>query len=429
MLAASTASATLTITGAVDRAIARSPSVAAAASATAAAEAAHDESRSARLPSFTLSGTGTHYSDPWIAQPIHSFRPVNLPAFDTTLVQAGIAGSYVLFDAGARSAGIEQTSGLVSSASASAEAVRQSAAFRAIAAYATVLGRAAIVEAHDARLRALDAERDRVIQFESAGRAPKVDHLRVDAEVAAATAERVSAAASLDAAERELARLLEVPVDETRAANLVPLDENRAALPDRATLEAEADSSPPLREAHFRSIAQQQSIAFAKSARWPQLVATANEMSFATGSSVLEHDWSAGLQLRFSIFDGGATSARVARANAEADAAGQQYRDARRETAVALDRAIADFEQNRAALASLDKAVEGYDEVARVEKLRLENGAGTQTDFLRAEAELVNARSSLAAAQYGLIVSRAAVARITGVLDSAWVADRFGRQP
>ncbi len=418
----------LTLSAAVDRAIARSPAVAAAESEAAAARAAGDESRSARFPSVGLSGAATRYSDPALATPIHGFTPLNLPQFNETLVQSGLTASYVLFDAGARSARIEEASGIFSSANASAEAARQIAALRAVAAYATVLARSAMVEAQDARLRALEAERNRVAQFEAAGRAPHVDRLRADAAVAAAEAERISAAASLDAVERELARLIDVSVAETRSAKLAAISDSSDDLPDRASLEQQAGNSPQLRQAHLRAVAQSQTIAAAGAARWPQLLATASQQSFATGRSVLEHDWNAGLALRFSVFDAGATSARIARASAAAKTAEEQFHNVRLDSAVALDRAIADFQQNRAAIGSLEKAVERYAEVARIEKLRLDNGAGTQTDYLRAEADLVAARSNLAGARYGLIVSRAAVARITGVLDSGWVAARFGRE-
>ncbi|HSP13373.1 MAG TPA: TolC family protein [Thermoanaerobaculia bacterium] len=425
---AADASAQMTLADAVDRALAKSPGVATADAEWAAARAADDESRSARLPGLTLGGSASRYSDPAIATPIHGLTPLNLPVFDRTLLQSGVNASYVLFDAGARSARIIETSGLSSSAQASTEAARQTAAMRAIAAYATVLARAAMVDAQDARLRAFAAELDRVTQFEAVGRAPHVDRLRVEAAAAAAEAERISAAAKLDAAERELARLLDVDTGETRAAKLVPLEDRGDDLPDRAVLEQQAANSPLLRQAQLRAVAQSQSIAMASAARWPQVLASANQQSFATGRSVLEHDWNAGVQLRFSLFDGGATSARVARAASAAKAADEQFQTVRLENAVALDRAIADFQQNRAAVTSLGKAAERFDEVVRIEKLRLDNGAGTQTDYLRAEADLVAARSNLAAAKYGLIISRASAARIAGVLDRDWVAARFGEK-
>ena len=423
------AAAQLTITEAVERAIGRSPSVAAAESETAAARAANAETRAARLPSLALGGTGTRFSDPAIATPIHGFNPLDLPRFDRTLLQSALIANYTLFDAGAREARIEESSGIASAAAAGTDAARQSAALRAISAYAAVLARATVVEAQDARLRALNAERDRVVQFEQAGRAPHVDLLRVEAAVAASEAERIAAAAALDEGERELARLLDVPADDVRAARLVRVEDPGDALPPRETLEQQANDSPPLRQARFRSIAQHQTIAAARSGRWPQVVANANQLSFATGQSVLANEWNAGLALRFSVFDGGANSARVARAASASKAAEDQFRNAQLEVGIALDRAIADFERARATLTSLAKAVDRNEEVARIEKLRLDNGAGTQTDYLRAEADLVAARSNLAAAQYGVVVSRAAIARITGVLDAQWTAARFGRKP
>ncbi len=418
---------TLSLAEAVSAAMQNFPAVAASTEEARAARETVREMEAARLPSVNLNATATHYSDPALATPIHGFDFRNPPPFETTLVQSSLVANYALFDAGARAARIEESRHNAESVEAATDTARQNAAARAASAYAGVLGQAAILDAHRLRITALEAERERVRQFQAVGRAANVDALRVEAALAAAEAERTDAAALLDSSERSLSRITGLPLETTRAANLVPV-KDAPAVPDRAVLEARVTDAPAVQQARGRELAQKATIEFAKSGRWPQVSAAAQELLFATHRALLATEWNVGLQLRFNVFDGGATAARIARATHAARAAGEQVRTAEVETGIALDRALASLEQSRATVESLSGAVAKFAEVARIEKLRLENGAGTQADYLRAEADLVAARASLAAARYRVVAARVELARVTGELQPEWVAATFGAQ-
>ena len=60
-------------------------------------------------------------------------------------------------------------------------------------------------------------------------------------------------------------------------------------------------------------------------------------------------------------------------------------------------------------------------EVARIERLTLDVGSGTQTDYLDAEAKLLSARASLIEARHAEISARVELARITGELSRDWL--------
>jgi outer membrane protein TolC len=68
-------------------------------------------------------------------------------------------------------------------------------------------------------------------------------------------------------------------------------------------------------------------------------------------------------------------------------------------------------------------------EVARIEKLSLDVGSGTQTDYLSAEADLLAARANLVNARYREIVTRVDLARITGQLSLEWLAQNLESRP
>jgi OMF family outer membrane factor len=118
--------------------------------------------------------------------------------------------------------------------------------------------------------------------------------------------------------------------------------------------------------------------------------------------------------VRWPLFDGGATRGRIAQAEAAENRAGEQVRLAENEARDALDRAVGDLEQTRANEESLRVAVERFQEVVRVEKLRLDAGVGVQSDYIRAEADLMQSRAALAAARYRAMAAAVEISRITG---------------
>ena len=421
--------APLTLADAIRAAMANFPGVAASANESAAARAVVEELEASRLPSLSFAATGVHHSDPMLAIPIHQFDLNQRFPFDRTLLQSAITANYSLYDAGARDARIEEAEHIAESTEAATDVARQNAAARAAVAYTTVLGRAAIVDAHRMRITALEAESDRVALLRDVGRAARVEELRVDAAMANAVAERGDAAASLESAERTLARITGLPLETTQAANLVPVSEASLAIPQRDRLENETNDAPLVRQARARERAQQATIEFARSARHPEVHASAQELFFATPWAMLEDNWNVGVAVRFNLFDAGATSARIARAKASALAAGEQVRNAEVETGIALDRAVAELQQSRDTAMSLASAVAKFEEVARIEKLLLDNGAGTQADYLRAEADLLGARANLAAARYRAVAARVEIARIGGDLGPNWIETTFGAVP
>ncbi len=94
-----------------------------------------------------------------------------------------------------------------------------------------------------------------------------------------------------------------------------------------------------------------------------------------------------------------------------------------------LDRAWADLAAARARAASLAEAEARYAEVLRIEKLRLSAGAGVETDYLRAEADLLASRAAAADARNRAAAARAELARVAGELTPEWLARALVSEP
>lgn len=420
------AQAPLSLPSAVDRALTRFPGVEAARARQEEAAEGLNEARAARRPRGRLTGSAIQYEEPMVVTPIHGFGPGLFPEFDETLGQATLSVSYTLFDSGADAARIRSADAQTLAAGAALGGSEQVLARRVAAAYLTVLGQRQVLDAHDLRRKALEAELSRVRQRFEVGRAARVEILRAEAALANAEAERVRLASAMNNAERELARLLDVPVEETRSDRLVPVELADPQAPLREELAAEGiAASPAVAQARAQVAAAEAQIALARAVARPELRAVGNYNEWTSSQGDFTGEWNAGLQLTVPLFDGGATRSRIARAEAAHRAAQEQVRVAELQVREDVDRAAAALDEAEARIASLGTAVERFAEVARVQKLLLDEGAGTQTDWLNAEADLLAARASLADARHAAVLARVDLARAAGRLTPEWLRENI----
>ncbi len=415
----------LTLADAVARALDAAPPVAAARAAEASARARLADAEAELAPALALMGSATRYQKPTIVTPIHGFTPGLLPSFDRSVFQGDLQLRYDLWDGGGRGARIAQRQAELEAAQAGTSAVSSAAGSRAIAAYLMVRTLDEQLAAHDERLRALAAERDRVAKLLAVGRAAPVDQLRVRAAQASAEADRVAVAGERERAGRDLLRLLGEDPQETVLPPLAPAALREPQPPPRAELLAHALAGSADVERRQRELAAAEAaVRAARAGRAPALRLEGNVLGFAGGNGEREGEWNAGLQLALPLWDPH-LAARVALAEAGRDAAAAAVRITEDDVGGALDRAWSDLATARARAASLAEAEARYEEVVRVERLRLTAGAGTEDDYLRAESDLLTARAAAVEARGRVATARAELARVSGELSAAWVAEAF----
>ena len=420
----------LTLRQAVERALEQHPSIGASRAGRDEARAAVDEAMASWYPTLRLSGSATRYEQPMPVSPIHGFRPGEVPPFSESVLQGGLAFTYILFDGAGRLGRVRLARAKAATAEVALDAAQQLLIARVISAYLDVLSKKQILDAEGRRLAALQAERARIGQLLDAGRAAPLQALRVDAAIASAEADRVRMSTGLDAAERELARMLDWAVEETRADRLEAVALCDTTPPQRHALVALAlKTNPSLQQARDQLLASRASLMTARSARWPELRLVGNYLDYAGADGDQTFEWNAGVQLSFPIFTGGAIRKGIARADAASRGAGEQIRLAEIQLQQDIDRALSAVDEARARVVSLDKAVTSFDEVARIEKLSLEAGSGTLTDYLDAEADLLAARANLVDARYREIIARAELARIAGMLSRQWLVQTLEEAP
>jgi outer membrane protein len=412
----------LTLPAAVERALEKYPGVAEARARRRQAQEGLAAAQEARGPRGVINGSAFQYEKPVAVTPIHGFSPGLLPEFDRTILLGQLSVSYVLWDGGATGARVRAAGSELGGAGAALGAAEQDVAERVAAAILNALGKARTLAAHDQRLAALEAELARARKLLDAGKAPQVEVLRAEAALASARSRRVTLAAALDNAERDLARLLDLPVEETRVARLAPAGLTDTSPPDREALaRAAVEASPAVAQARAQLAMAEANVALAESVLRPELRAMANLNDWASSRGNAATEWNAGFQVTVPLFDGGTARRRIAQAQAGRDAAAEQTRLAESQVREGVDRAAAAAEEARARIDSLARAADRFAEVTRVQKLLLDNGAGTQTDYLAAEADLLASRADLAEAEQGVVLTRVDLARAAGRLTLDWL--------
>lgn len=424
----------LDLTDAVRRALSQYPVVAAARANLERSGAEAGEARSQRLPRLLLEGSATHFEEPMLVYPLHGLPAPGAPgsvapAFDRTLAQGSAFLSWTVYDFGLRSARVRAAGELEQGAASALRATEQAIIARTVASYLHLLTVREVLSAQDQRLAALDAEAARVRQLLAQGKAARIEVLRIDAEAARARAERITTASQLELAERELGRL--TGVRSVTAASLLRVTLRDSSEPSRDELLAlSVQSSPELSEARARLAAARAALSAVRATRLPELRLQAGVVDRGRGSGDFQAEWQAGLGLSYALWTGGARASQIRRAEAEVRAAEQQMRAAELAVEQSLDRALASLREARARVAALRAAVQQSEEVSRIERTSLEVGTGTQNDYLEAEANLLRARAQLIEARNAELVARIELARVAGVLDSAWIAGNTatGRQ-
>jgi outer membrane protein len=413
---------------AVQSALAQHPSVGLAKARRDEARASVRETFAPWFPSLQLSATAMQYEKPMLVYPMHVLDYRRLPLFDRTLVQAGLTLDFTLFDA-ARGARIRRARCQAQATDAALDATQQALVARVITSFLGALAKREILSAHDRRLAALESELSRVRQRQQVGRAADVEVLRAEAALSGAQADRVHDAAAMDMAERDLGRLIGVPSEQVHSARLVPVaPSDSSTITHDGALSLALQSSPNILQAQRQLDAAQAGRSVARGAWWPALRATAAYVDRGANDMACKAEWNAGLVLSYPLFTGGAVRSAVARADAVERGATEQLRLARNQLAEEIDRALSALDESRARVRSLSAAVGQLTEVVRIEKLSLEAGSGTQTDYLRTEADLLSARAGLVEARHAEIAARAELARLTGQLNSGWIAQLLENQ-
>jgi outer membrane protein len=413
----------LTLQQAAAAALRAHPSVALAHAGVEQAQAGRREAQASLLPALSLESGVTQFQEPMVVAPLHGFDPANPPVFDRTLTQTSLTLGYLAFDGGARTARVRRATSVRAGALAQLDQAEQALLAEVARRYAGVLVTRELLAAHASRVDALEQERARAARLLEQGRVARVAVLRAEAALSAARAEYAAATVRVDAAERELARLMGVDAGAVAGRALDAAEVVTAAPEREAALATALVTNPDLRRLALQVDAARAAVGVASAQWWPRVQLGGRFVQYGSSQGSAGGEWQTGVQLSYPVFTAGARPAAIDRARAEAVAGSAELALGRLRVAEGVDRALAAVEGAQARGAAWRSAVAQTEEVVRIERLALDTGAGVQTDWLAAQSELLRARASLTEARYDELVARVELARVMGELTMSWITN------
>ncbi len=189
-----------------------------------------------------------------------------------------------------------------------------------------------------------------------------------------------------------------------------------------SALTSAREKRPDLQRLEKLTAAAEQGITVRRAAYYPDVsVYGAYDWRMnSTGSSSLSNardGWTVGLSSSWNIFDGRATSGRVAQARSILEQARLSLAGTQLDVDVDVRRAISTFQQSTELAEASKKVVEQAEEAVRLANARFSAGTATQLDVLTAQTDLTTARLNQLQAYYSYNVSVANVRRSMGLGD------------
>lgn len=418
----------LTLDEAIAAALAANPALAAEAAAARAAEEAVRESRSARWPRLEVSADYSRTTHPVLVfGNLLSQERFSQENFDVGFLnepdplsnyRARVSIMQPLWAGGRIAGGIEGAERQAEAAAALRERARQELVFRVVDRYtgAVVADRAVSVRQESLKTaeRNVELTRDR---FET-GLAVESDALQAqvresEARAALASAEKDSAVARA-ALDLEMGRDPGAPL---RLPETLTVDEAVEPAPLEELVARAVETRPDLAAAQARVEAARAALGRARAGRLPELGwSGAYEANAEQAFDDPGTNWTLGLGLTWTGFDGFATGARIGRARAELDRAQSLLELARRGVALEVEAAAREVEAARLRWTEARQAVVLAEKSAGIVRDRYREGLTTVVELLEAETLLSGTRIRELGTRRDVVVSRAGLDLATGRL-------------
>jgi outer membrane protein len=423
---ASAQSITLTLDEAIARGVAHAPRLAEAEARRASAQASLASREALQKPVVTASSgvlRTNHVDEYGIPQPDGSTRVIfpDIPSNYRVRGEVDVP----LYTGGRTGALVSSAQADLAAASADRQTAAADVALDVAVAYwslATARDRVGVLERALARADAsLGDARARV----DAGLSPPNDVLSAQAQRARQNVQLIRARNDASLAEAQLARLIGAQPDAAIVC-ATPVTEPTAAAATLVTtsvadLTTAATSARPERRA---LVARQQSLRAAASAAFaaarPQVAALAGvepsrpNRRFVPPVDRWNTSWDLGVNVTWSLWDGGRAKADRAAASAQADAVGARVREFDEGVALDARQRLLDVDATNAALIASGEAIAAATEARRVLGERFRAGVATSTELLDGDVALLEAELEHTQLQAALRIAEARLIRTAG---------------
>ena len=404
--AASAPRRTIRLDEAVASARAHQPQLRQAQAQARAADARTRESRAALLPQLSLSG-GVGLGTSNVAG-----RPTS------STVQGSWSGTaavdQVLFDAQALE-GYRAAGATASAARATERAAELDVDSGVRAAYFAARAQRDLVTVAQETVKNDEAHLRQVQGFVDVGTQPAIALAQTRSQLASARLQLIQADNAYASARSQLLQAMGEPgsLDFDVADDTLPAVPGEEGAVDPLVEEAIA-ARPELASLLEQRRAEQLTRSAARGGYLPSVSARASGSEVGPRPSDTAGNWTAGINLSWSLFDGGLTRARVQEAQANLDAIQAQEDALRLSIRVAVEQATLGVRAASASVAAADDALTSAREQLRLAEGRYQAGAGSIIELGDAQVAASTAAATRVQAAYNLAAARAALLRALG---------------
>jgi len=302
-------------------------------------------------------------------------------------------------------------------------ATRHQVAYQAKLKYLEVLRTGRLVGVSEEALELSRRRLEKAQAMLDVGSGVRSDVLRAQVEVSGNELNLISARNALRLAETDLKHFLAIPDDsQVVLEDILEAGEDSVDL-DQALGEAMV-SRPDIRAAGHQVSAGSRAVWRQRGGWMPSLsfgwsrryTAPADHPEFPDRALDVwdEGEWSWGMDLRISIFDGLATFSNVKTAKARLRSAREDFNQTRRDASLEVTRACYNLDEARQRVKVSRETVSLAEEELRLAEERYRLGGGTMLEQIDAQVSLSEARTSNIQALYDYLLSRAEIARALG---------------
>jgi outer membrane protein TolC len=252
------------------------------------------------------------------------------------------------------------------------------------------------------------------------GLVPPSDVLSIEAQQARQQMLAIEAQNVLDTASAEFRRLVGLPIDSPFELADVMQPPPPPATEVAALVDAARSNRAERRALEIRIGGASERVSAAAAGRKPMLTSAGGYDLARPNPTIFPRDavwkpsWDLGININWTVFDGGRVRAEVAEASANRRAAEERLKDFDANIAVEVQQRVADLVSAEASIAAAEVGVKSAAEARRVLDERFSAGVATNTDVLDAQVALLQAELDRTRAQADAQLAAARLERAMG---------------
>ena len=412
----------LDLARAVETALANNPALAAVEETRRQVEGGIVEARADAFPQISLGGSWGQSRNPSLLnspdfEDVLELFPEGFEPGTQELSRAAITVSQTIWSFGKVRAAVDLAETVAQAADAQITTARLDTALAVAEAYFRVLatreGLATIEADREFRRRDLERVRDLL----EIGEATELERLRAEAAAAEVEPEVARRQGQVRVAENALRNLLALAPEEPLALEPAP-----TALPDPPPagrlVELALAERPELADLAFQIAAREKQMKVTSADGLPQLDFNGSwgreVREIGNFSDPLYSSWAFGVNLNWSLFDGGRRRGQVAQIESQRTQTRLRLDDLRAGVRLEVDRALSDYLTARARSAAAGLSAGAAREALRVARENYEQGVATQTDLLDAQSRSTLSDAIAIESHYEALIQASRLARAVG---------------